>query len=324
MAKSIKLTLDWDGTLTRNDTMFMMGKIAGQRDRRLGLSKDSTKTWENFGAAYMEDFATHQKSYIPVKSERRNPESEALWLQSLRGVEDRSALRVHKSGFFKGVTHDDLNHAARDAIQSDDVVVRPGWEKLFIQAAAAKSGDFSHGDIHVHEISVLSVNWSEAFIRESLRLSADRHARLDEGQRQILEHFVANMSILANEIEGLNASEGSTGVLHRAHRLAVRTNLDKLQYFTRSQDLIHVYVGDSSTDLDCLLNADIGICIRDESMGSSQSGLAEALHRVKVSVRHVSDQTHGQGLDDIAANAQLWWARDFDEIATFLSLMPHQ
>ena len=68
-----------------------------------------------------------------------------------------------------------------------------------------------------------------------------------------------------------------------------------------------VYVGDSWTDIECLLAADLGICIRDEPMGSSQRQLAEALERLGVECPRLKERVVG---DD----GMLFWARDYTEI----------
>lgn len=81
-----------------------------------------------------------------------------------------------------------------------------------------------------------------------------------------------------------------------------------------------VYVGDSATDLDCLLSADIGICVRNEGeMSGEQTELRETLRRLAIGCQGIGCMKS----DDLEANStrgtqeigsSVWWARDFDDI----------
>ncbi|KAJ8603870.1 hypothetical protein MRB53_042045 [Persea americana] len=318
MARYFKVTMDWDGSLTTQDTMFMMGKIAAHRDMRLSRSHDAEQQWKQFGSAYAVDYNKHQELYIPTEVGRRTPESEEVWLQSLRGVEDRSAQRVQTAGFFKGVKYEDVVSATKEALDSGSVTLRQDWHRLFVESAAARAGVPMLPNAHIYDLSILSVNWSETFIREVLMQSIDRLTVIDDNQRKNLKSLVEHMVIQANEIEGLSSPEGSTGALNRNNKLAVRTNLDKLSSYARSLDQVHVYIGDSATDLDCLLAADVGICVRNDPMSSEQERLDKTLNRVNVLVKHVLDIRHTVD-DGVPAESKLWWARDFGEISSFLS-----
>lgn len=320
MARYFKVTLDWDGTLTHKDTMFMMGNIVAQRNNRVSQSGDPAQVWKRFGEAYLADYQQHKKFFIPGESERDNPESECVWLQSLRGVEDASASRVEQSGFFKGVIHRDITNAAAQAVESGEISLRKDWQRLFIEAAAARAGVPLPPKAHIYEVEILSVNWSETLIREVLLLHVVQLTTIDEIQRKNLEDLVRHMVIQANDLQGLNTAPGCSGSVTSPNKLAIRTNLDKLKSYARNWDQIHVYVGDSTTDLDCLLAADVGICIREEPMSSNQRELAQALDRVHVLVKHVSDHKHVVEREDgVPAEAKLWWARDFSEVSTFLT-----
>ncbi|QIX00053.1 hypothetical protein AMS68_005570 [Peltaster fructicola] len=320
MARYFRVTLDWDGTLTHKDTMFMMGNIVAQRNARTGQSGLVSQEWKKFGEAYQLDYERHKQSFIPCEAERDNPESECVWLQSLRGVEDGSAKRVEQSGFFKGVIQQDVLRAAEEAVESGTITLRKDWQRLFVEAAAARAGVPLPPKAHIYEIEILSVNWSETMIREVISLHVKRLTSIDEIQRRNLDDLVKHMVIQANDLQGLNTAPGCNGSVTSPNKLAVRTNLDKLKCYARSWDQIHVYVGDSTTDLDCLLAADVGICIRDEPMTSSQSELARALDRVRVYVKHVSDHKHVVEREDgVPAEAKLWWARDFSEVSSFLT-----
>lgn len=88
-----------------------------------------------------------------------------------------------------------------------------------------------------------------------------------------------------------------------------------------------VYVGDSTTDLECLLHADVGICLRDEaaSLTWEQRELQEILDQAGIDCRWVGNMNEGdlempplRSIDGGLYHSQIWWARDFDEICQSL------
>jgi hypothetical protein len=62
-----------------------------------------------------------------------------------------------------------------------------------------------------------------------------------------------------------------------------------------------VYFGDSTTDLACLVEADLGVVMADDG----ESKLLRALRRIGFEVPHVGECKDG---------SKLGWARDFDEV----------
>ncbi|KAK5011470.1 hypothetical protein LTR28_002328 [Elasticomyces elasticus] len=137
------------------------------------------------------------------------------------------------------------------------------------------------------------------------------------------------MNIMANEIEGLDEPEGSNGQLSKNGRGGIRTSADKLErlrFIQRPTDSAKspelcaesapsiVYVGDSATDLECILAADVGICIRDEPMGTGQKELAATFDRLGVAVLHINECQ----ATNTSATPLVWWARDLQEIANQL------
>jgi hypothetical protein len=70
---------------------------------------------------------------------------------------------------------------------------------------------------------------------------------------------------------------------------------------------IVAYVGDSLTDIECLLEAGVGIIIINEGKVSK---VKELLEQNKVAVKHVSDFQQAE----VEGQTTKWWARDFVEI----------
>jgi hypothetical protein len=310
-SKPINLVLDWDGTITTKDTMFAYGKIADIRDARLGREQNGSKMFQGFGKAWMDDYSKHEQAYRPTAHERKEVAEESAWLKSLSSVESSSAERVESSGFFTGVTHSDISTAAKEILKDGAVSLRPGWQDLFLRA---QDGSSSRS---ISRISILSVNWSESFIGASLKAAASNSV-----PNSNLLPILDNLTIAANEISGLHEPEGSSGRLTEANHAIIRTNFDKLQNFPSRQGFLNIYVGDSPTDFDCLLAADLGICIRDEPMGSSARTLAETMSRVGHVVEHVDSIKSWQQLD--TPKPKVFWAKDLSEVVSLLGRLHGQ
>jgi hypothetical protein len=309
--KAINLVLDWDGTITVKDTMFAYGKIADIRDARLNREQNGSKLFQGFGKAWMDDYSKHEQVYSPKAHERKEVAQESAWLKSLSSVESSSAGRVESSGFFAGVTHSDISNAAKELLRDEAVSLRSGWQDLFLQAQDGTSPR------SISNISILSVNWSESFIRASLKTAASNS--VPNGG---LLPAIDNLAIAANEISGLHEPGGSSGRLTEANHAIIRTSFDKLQNFPSRQGFLNIYVGDSPTDFDCLLAADLGICIRDEPMGSSARTLAETMSRVGHVVEHVDSIKSWQQLD--TPKPKVFWAKDLSEVVSLLGRLHGQ
>ncbi|KAK4499979.1 hypothetical protein PRZ48_008165 [Zasmidium cellare] len=247
-----KLILDFDGTLTVKDTMAILGR----------LPKDPPISWSEISEAYMKDYQVFKDTPFPWKS--FHEEEYSSWLASRKWVEQRSAQRVQDSGFFRGVTMQDVNGIVAAALDDGSLQMRDGWLNLFELFVTGDGEKLTPPD---SSISIISVNWSETFIRLALREAAQRSSH---EYKDAICHYIDRMKIHANEIEGLDRPEGSSGVICRESGLDIRTSDDKLRYLPDASstpfDGVHalvVYLGDSSTDFDCLLNAHVGVWICD-------------------------------------------------------------
>ncbi|KAK8216728.1 hypothetical protein M8818_001691 [Zalaria obscura] len=341
LRRPIHLILDWDGTVTRKDTLSLVASIGYRHHgydmdgRPLATSASpnpnpnssiALKPWNHFVNAYIDDYSAHQSQYIPKTEDRKSLQDERAWLASLSPIENRSVQRVAESRLFQGVTAAEVDEVAQQAVTEGQLELRPGWAKLFM---GLREGSEKGGERHV--LSILSVNWSERFIRSSLRAAAA--ASEDEATQygKLLRSYLDNMNIRTNEIAGLERPTGSDGRLSTDSVKGVRTSTDKLAQMPlhcrkrldeeyveagSSDEGSVVYVGDSATDLESLLAADVGICMRDEPMGSGQRELAETLARVGVEVRHVKEAQTG------TRGRVVWWARDLAEIADCPGLSP--
>lgn len=347
LRRPFHLICDFDGTLTKKDTMSLVGQVAYQQHARSNRKDPPTlPPWSRLVNAYMDDYTAHQSAYSPKTEDRQAILQEREWLYSLAPIENKSVRRVESSGLFKGVTSKDVAMTVREAIESGELQLRNGWFDLFRRAkdgpgpqSGFKSEDptVEIGNLtYASKVSILSVNWSEHFIRCTLSENIARQQPNPHAEHSdYWTSFAQNMYILANEISGLHTPEGGDGSLTKKDSTGIRTSSDKLRQLPErcrrpfgatemepSETEIDdggrdvVYIGDSTTDLECLLAADFGFCIRDEPMGSGQRELAETLQRLGVKVLHVSQQLGGRS--EHSERWVVYWARDLQEIADVL------
>lgn len=230
--------------------------------------------------------------------------------------------RVEAAGVFQGVRGGEVDAEAERCVEGGEVVLRGGWGRL---VAGAGDGRL----VGKGKVGVVSVGWSGRFIRGCLL-----HAAAAAGAGEGLGEVVRGMEIVANEIEGLDAEGGSDGMLSRWFARegggGIWTAGDKGRVVRRLiageeagvGRMRTVYVGDSVTDLECLMLVDVGVCVRDEPLQSGQEALREVLERVGVRCKWIGEMGHehigrvGQGGESEEGGAEkgLWWARDFEEI----------
>jgi hypothetical protein len=309
MPRPIHLLLDWDSTLTRKDTLSLVGSVAYHAN-----PDKSLPPWSHFVNGWMTDYTEHATRYKPIASARATLDQERQWLASLASIENKSVHRVESSGIFKHVKASHVDHIAASSIKSGDLQLRSHWNSLIYTLLSNPS----------NKISILSVNWSARFIRQSL-LSASSNLTFPENE--ILNSYVQTMEIDANEISDLDHTDGSDGRLSKGSSTGIRTSADKLlrlpihcqqkldeSVSTKSPaeqaDEIVVYIGDSATDLEALLAAGVGICIRDDPMGSSQQELSDTLQRIGVDIRRIDEGIDVQQRTDHI----VYWAHGFDQV----------
>ncbi|KAJ4301264.1 hypothetical protein N0V90_003355 [Kalmusia sp. IMI 367209] len=300
----INWVLDWDGTITKHDTLDVLVNIAAQRKPGFGVPEK----WKNLTQAYLSDYEETLKKHVPDGKLPLKVSDEKKLLRILEEVEKRSIDRVSNSSIFGSLTKRDVDEGAIEAIKSGRVQIREGYID-FVQALRDRKGRFDE------RFFILSVNWSQKFIAACLSARVyDRCSSKDM--------FPA---IYANELEGLHEKTGkeifekpSTGHISpgTSRSNTIVSSHDKLERFQIIGPEDHaktrkVYVGDSWTDLECLLEADLGICIRDDPMTGTQQKLADSLQRIGVRCTRLQDCEQTDEWSVV-------WARDFHEILHWL------
>lgn len=305
------LFLDWDGTLTPQSTLPLIARI-----------NTFAPPLANFTVAWQSDFAAHLAPYTPPAALRREIHEELQWLESLEVVERASTERIERDGLFRGVIYSDERTGEdgdEGGSEKDDMLHTSlnrevGSLELRRGAYALIQETREHGGA----VDVVSVSWSGAWIRGMLRrklpacvipkVAANEIERSGSGKLSRTTGVYAGeyVSQYGGKARGLWTAGDKTEVMQQI----VRSRWD-------SESFRLVYVGDSLTDLGCLLEADVGVCIRDNTMDSEQSALAETLERLRrVDCKWIGQFDQEMPRDDPVKI--LWWARDFDEIRNAL------
>jgi thiamine phosphate phosphatase / amino-HMP aminohydrolase len=230
--------LDWDGTITRRDTLDALVSIAASsKPDSLVLEE-----WKRVSEAYMTDHASALAELAPGDKLPTTVKEEKELLQALASVEQASLNRVSASQIFAGLTQKLLEEGANAVIESKKVEIRSGFDK-FLRFNQAHSND---------SLDLLSVNWSRHFINSCL--SAARTP-------------IDKASIYANELDSIDSNRISHGEIGPAGNagMLIMSSGDKLEYMAQlreqscesSNTSTHcnrpiIYVGDSWTDIECL------------------------------------------------------------------------
>jgi hypothetical protein len=293
----IHWVLDWDGTLTKRDTLDALVNIAANCKPETPVGEE----WKCVSEAYIKDYESTIKLHAPYGRLPSSRSRESTLLAVLEEVEQRSIDRVSESGIFEALTTTDLDNGAADAIRSGHVQLREGCGD-FLQLVGSR---LQQQEGAADAVSILSVNWSRRFILECLRAI-----------REDFANMLSN-SIYANELDGIQQGARANGRICAEHDMRFISSRDKVAHLEllrertlrQGKPIPTVYVGDSWTDVESLLAADLGVCIRDDPMTSSQKKLADSLGRVGVPCAR---------LRDMDGSAGVAWAEDFHELRRWM------
>ncbi|KAK3311141.1 uncharacterized protein B0T15DRAFT_571569 [Chaetomium strumarium] len=305
------LLLDFDGTITQHDTLHSLVSLAIAASRPRASKHDNddrssalTALWEEIVRDYVAAHARHLAGYSPPAEERTTLELEVAFLESLKSVEAASAARVSRAGFFRGLSGDGLEELGRRAVtlgtathggsngggngggedgkgngEKGAVKVREGLAE-FVERMGGEEG--------MWDLAVVSVNWSGRFIKGVVEGSCRAGDRI--------RRIVANgISWPHGDIQGPDDLGGKPLATAGDKLRAMRSLREGL----KEQKV--VYFGDSTTDLPCLIEANLGVIMADDV----ESKLLKTLRRVGFEAPHVGEAGPG---------SSLVWARDFHEV----------
>ncbi|KAL3424721.1 hypothetical protein PVAG01_04002 [Phlyctema vagabunda] len=288
-----KYILDFDGTITKSDTISTLFSLALTTDP----SQHKSQAHGAILSGYAQDYSAHAAAYEPQS--RDTLASELAFLRSLAPVEQRSFARVSASRILAGVDFSLAAGAAVTVIGDGDgeVAATNGAREVRVEIRKGFTAVLRELEDRQSPWAVLSVNFSRDFIAGIIRHALGRDT-------------AGGFKIISNSVDfQTGAISGPGGKRVLATCQDKRHYLQELREEWREETEELVYVGDSATDLECLMDADVGIVIVNEG-DEEGSGLLKTLRRIGLTAVHVSEF---RGRDD-ANKKVLFWARDFEEI----------
>ncbi|KAK5174481.1 uncharacterized protein LTR77_001561 [Saxophila tyrrhenica] len=280
----INLILDFDGTMTREDTTSIIGSRVLAKARELaqpGVAEDKLpKPMQFYSERYMDDYRRWKDSHpCPVK-ERWSVEDEVAYLSQSKLVEQESFLRVREAvlrtpGRVAELERDDavrdefMMEAGRDSVRGGEVQIREAeiLEKMI--ALAEQDGN---------EWSVVSVSWSRRFILGALLEAGVLHpGRMDEVVKRVYcNELLAPLPLDKNgEPEITCTAKDKQDVLSGL-----------LANWKHDSDNIPIYVGDSTTDIGCLLGPAIGMYL---TSGKAEDAVLQTFAQLNVESTRIED-----------------------------------
>ncbi|EST07857.1 Ysc84 actin-binding domain protein [Kalmanozyma brasiliensis GHG001] len=233
----LRLFFDWDETITSHDTLSLIAPPEGEQAHGTAFSSYTT--------AYLCDLETFESTF----GTRETWDRQLEFLGRIDEVERASVARVESGGLFIGMSKRSLLDRA------EQVEFRHGWDAFYTWLQEQVETESVSADI-------ISVGWSAEFIRHAIERAA---------AKGVIDRVYANQVEMVDEV--------ATGKLTKSTPLSldgelggVRTGLDKLKIMqsVMNDGEVKVYVGDSATDLPCLVNADFGLIMKpNESFDES-------------------------------------------------------
>jgi thiamine phosphate phosphatase / amino-HMP aminohydrolase len=267
------ILLDFDGTITQSDSINSLVHSTIANSPSLSHTPEAaSRTWTSIVNAWLADHESHVATYSPPADSRTTTEAELSFLESLEPLERASVGRVEKAGLFMGLNEKKLEESGKEAVTKGEVKLRKGFEELMKEIRRREWG-----------VGVVSINWSGGWVRGVMGTEV-------EG---VVNSIGEDGTIQGPDVEGFGRVRmvlTAGGKVEAARGLVERNGGGKW-----------MYVGDSTTDLACLLEADVGVVMADRE----GSKLLQALKRIGFEVPRVGDRMGVQGLI---------WARDFEEI----------
>ncbi|KAI1150496.1 hypothetical protein F4825DRAFT_477928 [Nemania diffusa] len=296
----MSIFLDFDGTITTEDTVTHLANFAlrFQSERhdssedgpssepptqeRVRGAEDLSSRWDAVVHAYVSDHKSHVSSYAPRAPDRQCVEDEVAFLRSQKHVETRSLGRINACALFRGIGPAAFRAAGAALVRDGTVRLRPGFA-AFTRAALARG----------RRVCVVSVNWSAAFIEGACGAFAEGEVAVFANEVREADGAVLGPGALGGNGDG----EGRNLTNSCDKRDAVR----EVMRAHGAEDGPFFYFGDSTTDMECLLEATRGVVIAD----NETSSLIKALRRIGKRVPHVRDAD---------ASEELVWASNFEEV----------
>ncbi|KAI0151755.1 haloacid dehalogenase-like hydrolase-domain-containing protein [Xylariaceae sp. FL1272] len=355
---TMSIFLDFDGTITTEDTVRHIAdfalRVQAERNANTAISssdppsnhdsadsrpeavttsppidaKDTQDTedlptrWKGVVKAYLSEYSSHCTTYHTQPHQRTTTDSEIMFQRSQKDVELRSLERLNGCRIFHNISPYEFKAGGRDLLERGVVTVRKGF-KTWVQERQSEGW----------KVGVVSVNWSKDFIEGVLEGSGVKARSAGDGEgvvvyaNEVDEHGrVVGPDILNNGAHAARDQDREDGQTEKWRNLT--NSEDKLDVFRRAAALngggTTVYFGDSTTDMECLLEADWGVVMAD----GEDSKLIETFRRIGEEVprarNHGNANEEGNGGRNVnvggsgTENNGLVWAESFEEVGEFV------
>lgn len=274
MRKQPIFILDFDSTVTTSDTISALFSSAVTFHSQRGhKGMDSKLSW------ILDEYEKDLKALPPSVTGFETEQDFIRYQRSLKGVEERSFARVGQSGILGGIGEVGWRDLGREALEEGNVTLREGWSG-FSNEIDGRWG-------------VVSVNFCEGWVRGVLGLNNERD------RVEVLANRPNWEGILSSGLEG-----GEVMVCSEGKRDAMRGLVERLG---AGEERTVVYIGDSATDVECLLeDGVVGIVMTKED---GTSGLLDTWREFG-DVRSVNEFDDGERKN----RAMVYFARDFGEV----------
>ncbi|KAK2610423.1 hypothetical protein N8I77_003853 [Diaporthe amygdali] len=299
---TLELVFDFDGTITEDDS------IAWVLDAALSYHKANSSpetyhslanSWRRVVESYVADLDAYHRCFCPAtQADDSTPLDVArnhFSNDQRRQIERASLSRVQDAGLFCGVPLEYLFQSGHKHREQGTIKLRRGFPDLVHLIR-------SHSAVpEASDVQILSVNWSASYIRGVL--TQEDISSVIANDINPADGSISALSVTADD----NTSEGWPNVLTvGSDKLSALRCLYRRQQRTKPGLPVEiVYFGDSTTDLECLLEFG-GIVISPEAGISGSAGDLLRVLRAKLNY-HVPHVFEYKG-------EQICWAIDFTEI----------
>lgn len=270
---------------------------------------------------------------------------EMEYLESYLQIETGSVERIEVERYFAGLEGGMLREWGRKVGRTGEVGLREGWWRVWgwlLRHQEEERDGGGKGKVRVDvKVGVISVSWSKEWIRGLLEGGWELWKETNRGKVEVEEGVgggLRELEIYANEFIVDPETGLTTGQFSRRKGCrGLWTAGDKVEVFDEVLALwdaerdgngkgeeegkggvVTVYLGDSSTDLGCLLRADVGVVV-----GGNRE-LGETLGRLGVRLVDGMEGA-GRGGDDEEGEENGWGKRlyrveDLEEVLRWLEV----
>lgn len=279
--------LDFDGTVTIDDTTGIIGSRCLANAREMAPTDTShpmlPDSMEYYSNLYMQEYQQAKQALVG-SSESQSIGDEVSRLSETAHVEKDSFMRVHNAilsvpGGIQKLHHDQarrdefMMESGRQAIRNGEVRIRDPEALHKLIARVQTDGN---------DWRIVSVSWSRRFI-----LGALIEAGLINGSH---EEAVAGR-IRCNELLAPNPSGNiicsARDKQNEFHKLLAEWAGPLRDEHGRDAETFTIYVGDSTTDIGCLVSSGIGMYL--QAGGPGEDKVVPTLERLGIQTMRITD-----------------------------------